>query len=346
MRLDSCTAPLLTVAYDANGNTLSDPSGRSYTWDFENRLIQAVVPGTNGGTTTFKYDPFGRRIQKSGPLGTTNYLYDGVNSLEEVDQSGGVLARYAQSDLIDEPLSEFRAGTASYYQQDGVGSVSSLSNSAGALANSYTYDSFGRLTGSTGTLINPYQYTGRDIDGETGLSYFRMRYYDPSVGRFLSEDPIRFLGGADFFAYVGNNPTNFTDWLGLLGHKPGGPYHPPGKTACRDVGPLKDSCESIAIKIYELGRMIGSHGAFQLAGQDHTQDIADQMVQLNYCMFLYGKNCKDGKPCKKKQEPDPSPDTQPNPVPGLTPTQTFAWGTALGTAAALAEEYGWLALLF
>ena len=56
--------------YDANGNTLSDPSGKSHTWDFENRLVQAVVPGTNGGTTTFKYDPFGRRIQKSGPLGT------------------------------------------------------------------------------------------------------------------------------------------------------------------------------------------------------------------------------------------------------------------------------------
>ena len=68
--------PSPTVAYDANGNTLSDPSGKSYTWDFENRLTQAVVPGTNGGTTTFKYDPFGRRIQKSGPLGTTNYLYD------------------------------------------------------------------------------------------------------------------------------------------------------------------------------------------------------------------------------------------------------------------------------
>jgi YD repeat-containing protein len=58
------------VRYDANGNTLSDSSGKSYSWDFENRLVQAVVPGT--GTVTFKYDPFGRRIQKSGPLGTTN----------------------------------------------------------------------------------------------------------------------------------------------------------------------------------------------------------------------------------------------------------------------------------
>jgi YD repeat-containing protein len=65
-----------SYTYDANGNTLSDASGKSYTWDFENRLVQAVVPGT--GTITFRYDPLGRRIQKSGPLGTTNYLYDGM----------------------------------------------------------------------------------------------------------------------------------------------------------------------------------------------------------------------------------------------------------------------------
>ena len=82
---------------DANGNTLSDSSGRQYTWDFENRLTQAAVPGTNGGTTTFKYDPFERRIQKSGPLGTTNYLYDGARLIEEADGSGNILARYAHS---------------------------------------------------------------------------------------------------------------------------------------------------------------------------------------------------------------------------------------------------------
>ena len=133
----------LTVAYDANGNTLSEAQGRSFTWDFENRLTQAVVPGTNGGTTTFRYDPFGRRIQKSGPLGTTNFLYDADNVIEEVDQSGNALARYSQHGEMDQPLSAIRSGTVSYYQQDGLGSVSSLSNSAGTLANTYTYDSFG-----------------------------------------------------------------------------------------------------------------------------------------------------------------------------------------------------------
>src|SRR5271157_6332363 len=131
-------------SYDANGNTLSDPSAKSYSWDFENRLTQVVNPGV--GTTTFRYDPFGRRIQKSGPLGTTNYLYDGVNLLEEVDNSGSVLARYNQTRGLDEELSEFRAGATSYYEADGLGTITSLSNTAGALANTYSYDSYGRLT--------------------------------------------------------------------------------------------------------------------------------------------------------------------------------------------------------
>ena len=61
---------VMSDSYDANGSTLSDPSGKTYTWDFENRLTQVVNPGV--GTTTFKYDPFGRRIQKSGPLVRTS----------------------------------------------------------------------------------------------------------------------------------------------------------------------------------------------------------------------------------------------------------------------------------
>jgi RHS repeat-associated protein len=204
-------------SYDANGNTLSDPSGKSYSWDFENRLTQVVNPGL--GTTTFRYDPFGRRIQKSGPMGTTNYLYDGMapgaNIVEEVDASGTVLARYAQDVRVDGPLSMLRGGTASYYEQDGINSVTSLSNSTGVLANSYTFDSFGNLTASTGTLTNPFRYTGRDFDPETGIYEYRMRYYDPNVGRFLSEDPIGFDGGPDFYVYVRNSPVGLFDPSGL-----------------------------------------------------------------------------------------------------------------------------------
>src|SRR5262249_15670389 len=153
----------------------------SYSWDYYTSKLDSVTLPSSGGTVSFKYDPFGRRIQKSFTQGstttTTNYLYDGPNLLVEVDNSGNVLARYSQSGLIDEPLSELRSGTTSYYQQDGINAVTSLSNSAGALANTYTYDSFGKLTATTGTLINPFQYTSREFDNETGLYYYRARFY-------------------------------------------------------------------------------------------------------------------------------------------------------------------------
>jgi RHS repeat-associated protein len=204
---------VLGIVIDANGNTLSDPSGKSYSWDFENRLVSAVVPGS--GTVTFKYDPFGRRIQKASWLGTTNYLYEGRNLLEELDASGNALARYTQSPGLDQPLAELRSTVTSYYEQDGLGSVSALSNSAGALANTYTYDSFGKLAASTGTLANPFQFTGREFDPETGIYQYRHRYYDPNGGRFISEDPIGFGGGANFYRYVFNSPTNLVDPWGL-----------------------------------------------------------------------------------------------------------------------------------
>src|SRR6202041_3772953 len=85
---------VLGIVIDANGNTLSDAQGRSFTWDFENRLTQAVVPGTNGGTTTFKYDPFGRRIYKQSPTATSIFLYDGADLLETVSGSGSEVASY------------------------------------------------------------------------------------------------------------------------------------------------------------------------------------------------------------------------------------------------------------
>jgi YD repeat-containing protein len=120
--------------------TKTDGSGTTqYTWDYyaPNRLDSVALPGS-GGTLTFGYDPFGRRVQKSFTQGstttTTNYLYDGPNLLEEVDQSGNVLARYTQDQGIDDPVSILRSGTTNYYQADALGTVTSLSNSAGVLA--------------------------------------------------------------------------------------------------------------------------------------------------------------------------------------------------------------------
>jgi RHS repeat-associated protein len=132
-----------------------------------------------------------------------------------VGNSGNILARYTQGPGTDKPLAELRFGATSYYEQDGLGSVSSLSNSAAALADTYSYDSFGEVTGSTGTTLNFFQYTGRENDPETSLDYYRLRYYDPSSGRFLSEDFIAFDGGINFYDYVKNRPTNKVDPFGM-----------------------------------------------------------------------------------------------------------------------------------
>jgi RHS repeat-associated protein len=165
---------------------------------------------------TFKYDPFGRRIQKSSSSATTNYLYDGSNSVAEVNVAGSLLVGYTQSAGVDEPLAEVRSGTIGFYDQDGLGSVTSIAANTGTLLNSDIYDAFGNITTSTGSFANPFQYSGRDYDAETGLRYYRARYYDPITGRFLSEDPIGFAGsGPNFYAYVRNNPIRFRDPSGM-----------------------------------------------------------------------------------------------------------------------------------
>jgi RHS repeat-associated protein len=205
-----------TYTYDANGNTTSkaDSSGTAtYAWDFQNRLASVTLPAT-GGTVTFKYDPAGRRIQKSSTAGTIIYAYDSNTITETTDGSGSILTRYAQGQGIDEPLALQQNGSTSYYHADGLGSITSLSNGSGALAQTYAFSSFGKLTSSSGSLVNPFQYTAREFDTETNLYFYRARYYDPTAGRFLNEDSIRFDAGTNFYSYVGNDATAWADPYG------------------------------------------------------------------------------------------------------------------------------------
>ena len=177
-------------------------------------MTSVTLPGS-GGTVSFKYDPFGRRIYKSSSTATSIYAYDWVDLIEETNSTGTSVARYLQGANVDEPLVMLRGGTTSYYEQDGNNSVTSLTNAAGALAETYTFDSFGNQTASSGSLTNSFRYTGREFDTETNLHFYRARYYDQTAGRFMSEDPIRFESGINFYAYALNNPANNTDPSGL-----------------------------------------------------------------------------------------------------------------------------------
>ncbi len=248
MRTKGCH-PLSTIvsALDSNGNTLTSVTGSNtttYAWDFENRMTSVTLPGT-GGTVAFKYDPFGHRIYKSSSAGTSIYAYDGENLIEETNSSGAAVARYSQTQNIDEPLAMLRSGATSYYHADGLGSVTSLSNGAGALAQTYTFDSFGKQTTSSGSLTNSFRYTGREFDSETSLYFYRARYYDPQPGRFLSEDRMGFAGdGPDFYAYTNNDPENWVDPMGtsvlcpsFLPWCPTDPPLPPPPPSPRPPGP-------------------------------------------------------------------------------------------------------------
>jgi len=108
-----------------------------------------------------------------------------------------------------------RGGTIAYYQADGLGSITSLTDGSGKALSTYVYKAFGSTTANEG-VFSPFRYTGREQDPETGLYYYRARYYDPTIGRFLSEDPIGFKGsGTNFYAYVRNSSVNVNDPFGL-----------------------------------------------------------------------------------------------------------------------------------
>src|SRR5262249_48303792 len=156
--------------------TKSNSSGTSqYAWDFENRLTSVTLPN-GGGVVTFKYDPLSRRIQKASSSSVTNYLYDNINSVQEIDGSGAIVARYTEGAGLDEPLAMLRSAT-SFFNADALGSITSLTNGTGGLAQTYSFNSFGEETTSTGSLVNPFRYIARDSDSETGLYYYRARYY-------------------------------------------------------------------------------------------------------------------------------------------------------------------------
>ncbi|HNK51158.1 MAG TPA: RHS repeat-associated core domain-containing protein [Nitrospira sp.] len=104
-----------------------------------------------------------------------------------------------------------------YYHQDGLGTVTELTDINGAVAKAYAYDAYGNILESPGTVDQPYTYTGREYDSESGLYYYRARYYDPGTGRLLQKDPIgSFLRDVNLYAYVTANPVNGVDPLGLF----------------------------------------------------------------------------------------------------------------------------------
>ena len=215
-----------TYQYDNDGNltrkaTKVGGAFTNYEYDAENKLVRVV---NNGTTINYKYDGMGRRIEKEIiQVGSkiSRYVYDSEDILFEVDGSNNIVARYTHGPGIDEPLILEKGVENFFYHADGLGSITELTNQSGTLVQGYTYSSFGKVESLLDSnFVQPYTFTGRETDPETRLYFYRARSYDPSIGRFLQEDPLR---GSMFtplsqnrYLYVGNQPLNFIDPSGRV----------------------------------------------------------------------------------------------------------------------------------
>jgi RHS repeat-associated protein len=204
-----------TYSYDNNGNlsTKTDSSGTTqYYYDHENRLTRVLLPSTT--VINYKYDALGRRVERSKSDGTwTRYSYDGLEMLRDLHSDGSTV-EYVNGGELDDHLWQRRSdGTTQYFLTDHQGSTRALADGSGAVVASYSYDTFGN--GFSGSLTR-FGYTGREHDADTGLMYYRARWYDPGQGRFVSEDPLGFGGGLNWYGYVGNDPLNWIDPVGLF----------------------------------------------------------------------------------------------------------------------------------
>ncbi len=203
-----------TYTYDGNGNMTSKTTQAgvtSYAYDFENRLVQV---DTATETIMYTYDPFGRRTSKTNSSGTTKFIHDGFRVILEKDDFDTIVAEYIYGSEIDEVLVMNRNGIDYFYYQDGIGSTANIADVSENIIESISYDAYG-IPSEPSVVGNPYLFTGREYEPETNMYYFRARYYNPAIGRFVASDPIGYTGGNNLYSYVQNNPVNLVDPRGL-----------------------------------------------------------------------------------------------------------------------------------
>lgn len=222
VRQTSDTGPLVNrYVYDDNGSrkqTLNATGGilQSYNYD-QKRRVKDITAGTV--TDSFQYDPGDYRIHKQDSSGASAYLLEAEHLEATYDPTGQIKAKYLRGAVIDEIVYGYTydsAGkaTSANYHHDHLQSVVELTGHDGTQLRGLRYDPFGNIQSSSLSHPNMLQYTGRERDADTGLYYYRARYYDAVVGRFLSEDPLGFQAGINFYAYVDNNPMNASDPTG------------------------------------------------------------------------------------------------------------------------------------
>jgi RHS repeat-associated protein len=206
-----------TMEYDADGNMTRRYSGSNDQRLYWSSLGQLDSVTTNGVKVAYGYNGLGQRVRRTQGSTTMRMLYDGDDLLMDLDASGNPLREYTYYPGIDDPHSVYKPGTggAYYYSSDYPGSVYALTNPSGAVVARYDYGEFGAITVAFDSVTQPLKYMARELDETTGMVYMRARWYHPTLGRFVSEDPIGLAGGFNLFVFASNSPTNLSDPYGL-----------------------------------------------------------------------------------------------------------------------------------
>jgi len=207
-RLNSTTGTVNTFGYDNEGQQTTK-NGATYGYDNAHRL-------TSIGTTAYSYDGVGNRLRATRNGVTTRYVYDAAgNLLAEANASGAIQKYYIHAKGLAAMVTA--GGQLYVYHFDGSGHTVALTDANKAIANTYAYSPYGKVFGQQETIAQPFKYAGQVgvMDEGNDLYYMRARYYDASVGRFISEDPSGFGDGPNLYAYVGGNPITAIDPTGL-----------------------------------------------------------------------------------------------------------------------------------
>jgi len=225
-----------TYTYDADGNMTSkaDALGSTtYEYDMESRLIRVVAPPD--GTWEYTYDALGNRTAVTHDGVITRYVQDPIGLVDiaaEYDGTGELQARYVHGLGLIARIDS--GGDPAYYSFDAIGNTRQLTNAIGGVVNTYDYSPFGKVRQKSETIPNKLRFIGRFgiMEEEVGLTLMRSRYYNPDIGRFITEDPLKQIGDTNLYRYVSNQPTRWTDPLGLFLY---GDYASTG-VGFRDIG--------------------------------------------------------------------------------------------------------------
>ena len=194
--------------YDNQGNTLEEKSSKgttTYTYDIYNRTKEVITE--TGDHIKNSYTPLGLRYKKEVNGQVYKYISDDWNIIAEVDKENNIKSREIRG---YELLKKEVENKDYFYHTNEHGDVTYLSNIAGEIENSYSYDVFGNIKEQKEAISNQFKYTGEQYDSEVQQYYLRARFYNPTIGRFTQEDVYR-DDGLNLYVYVINNPLLWAD---------------------------------------------------------------------------------------------------------------------------------------